>query len=154
MQNENRQEANNETIAVLVDTRKLAQKCQQLEWDLESEKKQRIQQDETIERMLRESALVFRFAELGRREVERRKNETLSRLAAIVHFSGDRERLRTMQRMLADSSLDPTEIASIHHRISEEFHALYPTQPVSCLSVERSDSDRSSSNWSDYRLRP
>lgn len=154
MQNSNQTEELQGTIAVLVDTRKLAQRCQQLEEDLELERKQRVERDETIERMKRDSSTAFRYAELGRCETERQKKETISRLAAIVHFTGERDRLRSVQRMLSDETLDPGEIAAIHGRISEEFRALYPAQPLSRAPVEIIDSIRSTTDWSEYRIQP
>lgn len=153
MQNGNQSDERKGAIAVLVDVRKLAMQCNRLERDLDFERAQRAEREETIARMKREAENGLRYIELGRRETERQKKETISQLAAIVHFTGDRERLRSVERLLADESLDPNEVAALHGRIGEEFRSLYPTQPLSHTPVDWDEFSCFLPDWSEYRIR-
>ncbi len=142
----------NKKITAMLDVRKLALQCEQLEQELETEKQRNQIHVETIDRLNSESKNLTRYADLGRREVERQKQESLTRLRAIVHYSGDRERVKTIERSFADDSFPLNEIALLHRRITDEFRSLYPTKPLSRIQEDSSASSARLGDLADYRI--
>ncbi|MBN2326312.1 MAG: hypothetical protein JXR73_04095 [Candidatus Omnitrophica bacterium] len=140
-------------VAAMLDARQLAKRCRQLEQELENGKKQLADRDEKLARIARESDGDLRYAEFGRREADRLKRESLARLRAIVHFTGDRGRLQAAEKTLSGETLAPGEIAALHQRICDEFQALYPTQP--CSHPAGNDEERAAGpgGLDDYRIR-
>ncbi len=154
MQDANQNRENRKKIAVVLDARKLAMQYQQCQQELEMEQKRSLEQKEILSRLQREKEDLSRLAEYGRCEWERMRKEIASRLQAIVHFTGERNRIQTMQRMLSRPDLSPEEISELHRKISEEFRALYSTRPFSHPLSDGDFQPSPTPNWSSYRLRP
>ena len=152
MSTDNQHHNRNEKITAMLDVRKLALQCEQLEKEVETEKQRNQIQTETINRLKDESKNLSRYADLGRCEVEKQKQESLTRLRAIVHYSGDRERLQTMERSFADNSFPLSEIARLHRQITNEFRSLYPTKPLSRFQEDASASSGRIGDLADYRI--
>jgi len=139
-------------ISAVLDIRKLVHRCVELETELQTQKRLNSEQ-ETIMARLREGddrrdALIA----FGEQELQRRKEDILINLRAIVHHTGDRKRLHSMERLLASDSLLPEEVKRWHSQISDEFQLLYPTRSLSqpTLSGERAGSE--TVDWSAYRI--
>jgi len=151
MGTDNQNHNNDGKITAMLDVRKLALRCEQLEQELETEKQSSQVQAETIDRLNSDSKNLARFADLGRREVDRLKQESLTRLRAIVHYSGDRERVQTIERSFADETFPLSEIAILHRQITNEFRSLYPTKPLSRIQDDAAISTRIG-DMADYRI--
>ncbi len=111
------------------------------------------QQTKEIERLTRENQRLSRLADLGRRDLDRRKQETLHRLRAVVLYTGGQERLRVMERLLSQDEADPGDVARWHQQVTAEFDALYPTRPRSRILSENSTGQTEGLDWAAYRLR-
>ena len=85
-------------VAAVLDTHQLVMRCLQLEKDLQSQVKRNAEQAEAMTVLDREKERLTRFADIGQGEIERKKKDALSQLRAIVHFTGDRQRLQTVER--------------------------------------------------------
>lgn len=140
-------------VAAILDVRQLARQCRRLEQELEEEKRQWADRDEKLAKITSETESDWRYAEFGRREADRLKREALARLRAVVHYTGDQERLQAAEKTLSGETLAPGEIAALHQRISDEFQALYPTRPCSHPAGGDFEQAAGPGGWDGYRIR-
>ncbi len=154
MQNNVQKQQLSGKIAAVVDVRSLAMYCRRLERELDSEKKRAAEKEETASRLTTDLGKIVRYANLGKRELERKKNESLSRLRAVVYSTGELDRLQTVERMFADDNLDPEVVIRLHGRIADEFHSLYPTRPLSRPHLDESEYHARKERWNGYRIQP
>lgn len=154
MQNDVQNQQRSGKIAAVIDVRRLAMYCRQLERELDSEKKRAAEKEETAARLTSDLEKTIRFAELGKRELERKKNESLSRLRAVVYFTGELDRLQAVERMFSNELVEPEVVTRLHERIAEEFRFLYPTHPLSRPQRDDSECLARKERWNGYRIRP
>lgn len=86
-------------------------------------------------------------------EMQRIKDETLARLRAIVHFSGEHSRLQTMKNLLTQDDLSIDEMKRWHKNITEEFHNLYPAQAASLPADDAFTQSLHAQDYASYQLR-
>jgi len=91
------------------------------------------------------------LVELGRSCVEGWRREAVSRLRAIGITRGGAGENDPRLRILEDPETNPDTIRELHRRITDEFRALYPTEPVSVASRGNS-SGRVRWDWDAYRI--
>ncbi len=142
----------NEKVGAVINTRELAHRCMQLENDLKNRESQLEEYKKTIQRLEAEKQQLARFAEIGENEVKTKKEETINRLRAIVHFSGDQNRLQTIESMLMDDDLSPREIERWHKSITDEFHHLYPTKASSKPSADDAERFNIKTDYSEFQI--
>lgn len=141
-------------VAAVLDTRQLAMRCLELEKDLQRLEQRNTEQCEELSVLNQEKDELRRFADIGRDEIARKKQDALSALRAIVHFTGERERLQTVERMFADPKTTPGEIIHWSQTISEEFRSLYPNRPSSRVETERGSVSSTKRDWDAFRICP
>lgn len=142
-----------EAWAALLNVRQLARHGARLTSALQTQSHQLEQQSQEIERLARENQRLSRLADAGRRDLDRRKREILHRLRAVVIHTGDQERLRAMERLLAQDETEPAEVARWHSQVTAEFNALYPTRPASRIAAGMAADKRDARDWTAYRFR-
>ncbi len=121
----------NQTVAGLLDSRRLALHCMQLESTVEEQRQRGAALEQQITSLQDEHEQLRPLAEAGRGEIERLRQETLSRTRAAAQFTGDRERVRIVEDALNDGATSPDTVRRLHRAATSEFCALYPTRPVS-----------------------
>lgn len=140
-------------VAAVLEVRALVQRCLHLERDLQQELKRNENLQTTIEEMQQKRPALEEFAEIGRKTLETQKQELLSLLRSIVHSTGETERLRKMEKLLAEPVVKPCEISRWHEVIFQEFCSLYPTRPLSGLTGT-GPNQSTAPDWSNYRVKP
>jgi len=143
-----------EMMTAIIDARRLARRGLQLEKDLKDCDERAAAQEKTLAQWNEKNQALTSLVEIGRRELSRRKEETLSRLRAIVHYSGGQERLCALERFFADESASAEEIERWSKAVSEEFQALYPNRAFSSASETSEFDNPWNSDMSAFRLRP
>ncbi|MEW6233977.1 MAG: hypothetical protein AB1656_01190 [Candidatus Omnitrophota bacterium] len=141
-------------MTAIIDARRLALRCLQLEKDLKDGEERAAEREKTLAQWSGKNQELASLAEIGRRELSRRKEETLSRLRAIVHYAGGAERLRALERLFADETASAEEIERLGKIVMEEFQALYPNRAASVAAEAAEFDEPRSSNMSAFRLRP
>ncbi|MFB3787393.1 MAG: hypothetical protein ACE15F_13595 [bacterium] len=142
-----------EPWAAVLNVRQLALHGARLASTLQSQSQKLEQQSQEIDRLVRENQRLLRLADIGRRDLDQRKHEILHRLRAVVLYTGGQERLRAMERLLAQDETDPAEVAHWHQQVTTEFNALYPTRPCSRISADIPAGKLNTRDWTAYRLR-
>ncbi len=137
--------------AALLDVKNLAQRCFELSSEMEKEKEHFREHELTIESLQKENDRRAIFSGIGEQAVQQQKKEILSNMRAIVHHTGERDRLQRVKNLLEDETLQPEEIQRIHKKVNEEFHALYPTCPSSSSPEEHSNVLKER-DWAMYRI--
>lgn len=125
-----------QALAGVLDARRLALHCMNLEHTLEELRQRGASLEQRIASMEQEQEQMRALADAGRSELERLRQETLSRVRAAAQFSGDRERVRTMEDALKDRDVTPETVRRLHRAATSEFCALYPTRPLSRSAIE------------------
>ncbi len=138
--------------AAVLNVRHLIQRCQELTNELASLKQTQDDQKRTIQNLQGEIETLKVLSSIGERQIQNQKDTILSCVRAIVLHSGENERLQSMKQLLDSENLQPEEIGRIYTRIVDEFHALYPTRPASCIS-DGQNQFQIQKDWSVFRLR-
>ncbi|MDP8244699.1 MAG: hypothetical protein P9L94_11500 [Candidatus Hinthialibacter antarcticus] len=125
-----------QALAGVLDARRLALHCMNLEHTLEEQRQREASLEHRITSMQQEQEQMKALAETGRNQLERLREETLSRVRATAQFTGDRERVRMVEDALKESEASPETVRSLHRAATTEFCALYPTRPLSRNAAE------------------
>lgn len=152
-------EENNEKIkleknvAAVLEVRALVQRCLQLERDIQQEIKRGDALQKSVDEMQQARPELEELAQIGRDALDARKQELLILLRSIVHSTGETDRLKKMEKLLAEPNGKPSEISRWHEVIFQEFCSLYPTRPLSRMScLEQGLLPQP--DWSTYRIKP
>ncbi len=139
-------------VAAVIAMQKLAERCRQLTEQMEGKGQAIAAQQETIERMASEKAHWKPMAELGERTLQQKKADTLNRLRAIVHYTGETNRIADLNQTFEQTGLTCEEVERLYQTINREFQTLYPTQPHSHPNCEHELQTMKQADWSAYRL--
>ena len=142
-----------EPWAAVLNVRQLVLHGARLKSRLQTQTQTLEHQAREIGRLTRENQRLSRLAEMGRRDLDRRKQEILCRLRAVVLYTGDQDRLQAMERLLSQDEADPDDVARWHQKVTAEFNSLYPTRPRSRVSAGDFSGKPEGRDWAAYRLR-
>ena len=139
-------------ISTILEVRKLVHRCVELNAELQNQKRLNSEQESMMTQLQAENVQRDGLIALGKREMQRRKEEILTCLRAIVHHTGDRQRLHRMERLLESDDLLPEEISRWHQKLSEEFQLLYPTRPISHPVEFQEGTGSIKTDWTVFRI--
>lgn len=143
---------NKEKMAAVLDVRHLVQRCLELEKELRSLLARNHDQEKIAADFERECERLKPFAQIALEDLDKKKQEILTRLRSIVHTTGEFERLREMESLLGDENVSPQEVERWHRTVEKEFHSMYPTSPRSVTREEKSGQEMDG-DWSAFRVR-
>ncbi len=144
-------ERNESMIAAVLDVRKLARRCRELSCELATRDQVIDEQNDVIAELRSEMDKQSALSLIGENELQRQKEKIRSCIRAIVHHTGERERLQQMETLLADETVPPEEINRLYAHVNREFEILYPNQPASCLTNESTTIPKER-DWTRFRM--
>jgi uncharacterized coiled-coil protein SlyX len=145
-------EVDQKSVMGLINIRELSLKCVELEKTRVEQSKKIDELNSSIAQLTQEKQKQERFARMGEERVNQLRAEILARARAIAQFTHDQERVGSLERLLQSEQCTPQEIAQWHDRVTNEFRALYATQPSSQPSVDPWFDEPRSTNWNAFRL--
>ncbi|MDX9752923.1 MAG: hypothetical protein RBU29_03130 [bacterium] len=140
-----------EAVAAVLDMRRLVRRCLALESERVAREEQVRKLQTQLDLKTQEAERLQSWAYAGRCAVEQKKAAMLAQVRMLAQAAGDPLRLPAMESRLADESLTPDEVERWAGRIEQEFHALYPTRPLS-QPVQRVAAGRKPLDWALYRF--
>lgn len=138
--------------ALLIDVKRMAERCLEQDNLLQDCRQTIDHQNQSIAELKAEQTRAQNVIDLGRRELNRKKADTLSRLRAIAHYTGDEHRLEATRQTLERDDVSPAEVDRLHDSVSAEFQSLYPNYAISNSDEIQNQSGAQRINWSAFQL--
>jgi len=104
-----------------------------------------------IERQDAERDAEESLVDLGRSRLDEWRNEAVARIRAIRTSRGEEPGDDPRIRLLEDPDPEPATIRDIHRKVTEEFNALFSTEPASIAWVG-AERDRVRWDWDSFRI--
>lgn len=138
----------------LIDARRLALRCRQLDQERLSVAKRCAQLEAQLQQIDQTQDRTATLAAFGEQELNRLADETRIRFRLLDESAGERNRLAAFEALTQSPNANPDEISRWHRRAREELRALLPAHPVSRLNAADSSAGSRPYDWRAFQTRP